>query len=110
IPEGSSAEAPVMRPGPSSLKKRLNGFFSLSSSASSDLVGCSTCGACGLPESPDSSRLRRSLADTPFAMLASEAHLRVYLYQAVSPGAHQIIKSRATKIRWARGILLLKNT
>src|ERR1700682_2589991 len=38
MPEGSSSDAPVMRPGPSSLRIRLTGFFSPAGAASKDPV------------------------------------------------------------------------
>src|SRR6266404_6292924 len=49
MPEGSSSEAPVIKPGPSTLKKRLIGFFSCVMAASSEPVPLagSECGMTG---------------------------------------------------------------
>src|SRR6267378_2737767 len=49
MPEGSSSEAPVIKPGPSTLKKRLKGFFSCVMAASSEPVPPvgSECGMTG---------------------------------------------------------------
>src|SRR5665811_392653 len=39
MPEGSSSEAPVMRPGPKELRRRFSGFFSARSSAAFGSTG-----------------------------------------------------------------------
>src|SRR5438132_4086024 len=55
MPDGSSSDAPVMRPGPRIFTKRLSGFGSISMAASSVAVAAagSECGIrCGRP-APD---------------------------------------------------------
>src|SRR5436853_5491584 len=113
MPEGSSSEAPVIKPGPKILKNFFIGFGSCSMAASSDAVpaaGC-LCGILGLSSSGvtccDGLIVHRARAHCP--MIGARLQGRISQQQSrlyASPCALPVSETMTIKtMRWARAFL-----